>query len=343
MRKQHTFRLCVKQNQNSLCLDYKEKPNRKVGLFVFHNLPHYLPFMESSAVYIDQFLAYLIGERGYSPKTSVAYKKELERWSLYLQEEADVSLKAAQKAHVKRYIVWRNKQGIAPRSINRSLSCIRTFYKWAIREGFVRENPGQGVRSMKTAKKVVMSVPKDDLKALVNDPKLFTTDFEGRRDQLLLLLLYGLGLRRAEVISLTPAHFDWSRKLVRVIGKRNKERQIPMPALLEAYYLRYVEIRDELPVRQDANLLLTAKGKKLYDNLVYNRVLFYLKRTTAVVDKNPHALRHSYATHLLNAGVDINTVKELLGHESLSSTQVYTTSSFEELIKVYNQTHPKGS
>ena len=106
--------------------------------------------------------------------------------------------------------------------------------------------------SMKTAKKVVMSVPKDDLKALVNDPELFTTDFEGRRDQLLLLLLYGLGLRRAEVISLTPSHFDWSRKLVRVIGKRNKERQIPMPALLEEYYLRYVEIRDQLPVRHDA-------------------------------------------------------------------------------------------
>lgn len=299
--------------------------------------------MESSAELIDQFLAYLVAERGYSPKTSVAYKKELDRWSLYLVEEAGASLMTGQKAHIKRFIIWRNKQGIAPRSINRTLSCIRTFYKWAIREALITENPGQGVRSMKTAKKIVMSVPAADLKALVNDPDLFTADFEGKRDQLLLLLLYGLGLRRAEVISLTPAHFDWSRKLVRVIGKRNKERQIPMPTLLEEYYLRYIEIRDQLPIRQDTTLLLTAKGKKLYDNLVYNRVLYYLNRTTTVVDKNPHALRHSYATHLLNAGVDINTVKELLGHESLSSTQVYTTSSFEELIKVYNQTHPKGS
>ena len=343
MRKQHTFRLCVKRNQNNLCLDYKEKPNRKVGLFVFQYVPHYLTSMESAAAYIDQFLAYLIAERGYSSKTAVAYKKELERWSSYLQEEAGTSLLAGQKAHVKRYIVWRNKQGIAPRSINRTLSCIRSFYKWTIREALMRENPGQGVRSMKTAKKVVMSVPAADLKALVNDPDLFTADFEGKRDQLLLLLLYGLGLRRAEVISLTPAHFDWSRKLVRVIGKRNKERQIPMPALLEEYYIRYIDLRDQLPQRHDPMLLLTAKGKKLYDNLVYNRVIYYLNRTTSVVDKNPHALRHSYATHLLNAGVDINTVKELLGHESLSSTQVYTTSSFEELIKVYNQTHPKGS
>ena len=299
--------------------------------------------MESAAAYIDQFLAYLIAERGYSSKTAVAYKKELERWSSYLQGEAGTSLLAAQKAHVKRYIVWRNKQGIAPRSINRTLSCIRSFYKWTIREALMSENPGQGIRSMKTAKKVVMSVPVADLKALVNDPDLFTADFEGKRDQLLLLLLYGLGLRRAEVISLTPAHFDWSRKLVRVIGKRNKERQIPMPALLEEYYIRYIDLRDQLPQRHDPMLLLTAKGKKLYDNLVYNRVIYYLNRTTSVVDKNPHALRHSYATHLLNAGVDINTVKELLGHESLSSTQVYTTSSFEELIKVYNQTHPKGS
>lgn len=343
MRKQHIFRLCVKRNLNNLCLDYKEKPNRKVGLFVFHHVPHYLTSMESSAALIDQFLTYLIAERGYSPKTSVAYKKELERWSLYLVEEAGASLMTGQKAHIKRFIVWRNKQGIAPRSINRTLSCIRSFYKWAIREALISENPGQGVRSMKTAKKIVMSVPAADLRALVNDPDLFTADFEGKRDQLLLLLLYGLGLRRAEVISLTPAHFDWSRKLVRVIGKRNKERQIPMPSLLEEYYLRYIEIRDQLPTCHDPALLLTAKGKKLYDNLVYNRVLYYLNRTTTVVDKNPHALRHSYATHLLNAGVDINTVKELLGHESLSSTQVYTTSSFEELIKVYNQTHPKGS
>ena len=343
MRKQLTFRLCVKQNQNNLSLDYKEKPNRKVGLFVFNHVAHYLTSLESSLVHIDQFLLYLTAERGYSPKTSVAYKKELERWSLYLNEEAGSTLLTAQKAHVKRFIVWRNKQGISPRSINRTLSCIRTFYKWAIREALITENPGQGVRSMKTAKKIVMSVPAADLKSLVNDPDLFTADFEGSRDQLLLLLLYGLGLRRAEVISLTPSHFDWSRKLVRVTGKRNKERQIPMPALLEEYYTRYIELREQLPARLAPALLLTAKGKKLYDNLVYNRVLYYLNRTTTVVDKNPHALRHSYATHLLNAGVDINTVKELLGHESLSSTQVYTTSSFEELVKVYNQTHPKGS
>ena len=343
MRKQLTFRLCVKQNQNNLSLDYKEKPNRKVGLFVFNHVSHYLTSLESSLVHIDQFLLYLTAERGYSPKTSVAYKKELERWSLYLNEEAGSTLLTAQKAHVKRFIVWRNKQGISPRSINRTLSCIRTFYKWAIREALITENPGQGVRSMKTAKKIVMSVPAADLKSLVNDPDLFTADFEGSRDQLLLLLLYGLGLRRAEVISLTPSHFDWSRKLVRVTGKRNKERQIPMPALLEEYYTRYIELREQLPARLAPALLLTAKGKKLYDNLVYNRVLYYLKRTTTVVDKSPHALRHSYATHLLNAGVDINTVKELLGHESLSSTQVYTTSSFEELVKVYNQTHPKGS
>lgn len=343
MRKQLTFRLCVKQNQNNLSLDYKEKPNRKVGLFVFNHVAHYLTSLESSAVHIEQFLLYLTAERGYSPKTSVAYKKELERWSLYLNEEAASTLLTAEKAHVKRFIVWRNKQGISPRSINRALSCIRTFYKWAIREALINENPGQGVRSMKTAKKIVMSVPAADLKSLVNDPDLFTADFEGSRDQLLLLLLYGLGLRRAEVISLTPSHFDWSRKLVRVTGKRNKERQIPMPALLEEYYTRYIELREQLPARHAPALLLTAKGKKLYDNLVYNRVLYYLKRTTTVVDKNPHALRHSYATHLLNAGVDINTVKELLGHESLSSTQVYTTSSFEELVKVYNQTHPKGS
>jgi len=223
------------------------------------------------------------------------------------------------------------------------LSTMRSFYKWALREKLVKESPVEHVRSMKMPKKVVMSVPKEDLFKLFDDANFFEADFEGIRDRLMLLLLYGLGLRKAELIGLLPNDFDWSRQTVRVIGKRNKEREIPIPNAIKPYFEEYIKERDLLGVKTDAELLLTSKGKKLYPQLVYNRVLLYLNRTTTVVDKNPHALRHSYATHLLNAGVDINTVKELLGHESLSSTQVYTTSTFEELVKVYNQAHPKGS
>ena len=293
--------------------------------------------------HIAQFLTYLQTEKRFSDHTLLAYEKELERWSDYLTSEAEISLFQATLQHAKRFVIWRSKQGITPRSVNRMLSTLRSFYKWGIREGHINQSPVEHVRSLKTPKKVVMSVPREDLSALFSDADRFEDDFVGSRDQLMLLLLYGLGLRKSELISLQPADFDWSRQTVRVIGKRNKERQIPIPKSISSYFELYMKRRAQLAPAKDPELLLTPKGKKLYPQLVYNRVLFYLKGTTTVVDKNPHTLRHSYATHLLNAGVDINTVKELLGHESLSSTQVYTTSTFEELVKVYNQAHPKGS
>lgn len=293
--------------------------------------------------YITQFLTYLRTEKRFSDHTLLAYEKELLRWSDYLATEAEVPLFKATLQHAKRFVIWRSKQGITSRSVNRMLSTLRSFYKWGIREGHIGQSPVEHVRSLKTPKKVVMSVPREDLNALFTDEGRFEDDFIGSRDQLMLLLLYGLGLRKSELISLRPTDFDWSRQTVRVIGKRNKERQIPIPKSIASYYDVYMKRRAQLAPAKDPELLLTPKGKKLYPQLVYNRVLFYLKGTTTVVDKNPHTLRHSYATHLLNAGVDINTVKELLGHESLSSTQVYTTSTFEELVKVYNQAHPKGS
>jgi len=295
------------------------------------------------ADYIIQFLSYLQTEKRFSDHTLLAYEKELQRWSEYLASEAEVNLFQATSQHIKRFVIWRSKNGLTPRSVNRMLSALRSFYKWGIRAGHIGESPIEHVRSLKTPKKVVMSVPREDLNALFNDSDLFDNDFVGSRDQLMLLLLYGLGLRKSELISLRPTDFDWSRQSVRVIGKRKKERQIPIPHSIHRYFETYMKHRMRLASVIDPELLLTPKGKKLYPQLVYNRVLFYLKEATTVVDKNPHALRHSYATHLLNAGVDINTVKELLGHESLSSTQVYTTSTFEELVKVYNQAHPKGS
>lgn len=293
--------------------------------------------------HIVQFLTYLQTEKRFSAHTLLAYEKELERWSDYLASEAEISLFQATLQHAKRFVIWRSKQGITPRSVNRMLSTLRSFYKWGIREGHISQSPVEHVRSLKTPKKVVMSVPREDLNALFSDAGRFEDDFVGSRDQLMLLLLYGLGLRKSELISLQPADFDWSRQTVRVVGKRNKERQIPIPKSISSYFELYMKRRAQLAPAKDPELLLTPKGKKLYPQLVYNLVLSYLKGTTTVVDKNPHTLRHSYATHLLNAGVDINTVKELLGHESLSSTQVYTTSTFEELVKVYNQAHPKGS
>ena len=298
--------------------------------------------MKEKATHIDEFIRHLRTERRASEKTVLAYEMELERLQSFLAAEFETTLQEALRDHIKRYIVWRGKQGHTPRSINRSLSALRTYFKWCIRENLRTSSPLDGIRSLKMPKKVVMSIPEQDLSTLVRE-EMFTPDFSGKRDQFILLLLYALGIRKAELIELRPSDFDWSRNEVRVVGKRNKERRIPIPHMIKPHFNTFINLRKDAGFDAAPTLFVTDKGKKLYPQLVYNKVVHYLNGTTTVVDKNPHALRHSYATHLLNAGVDINTVKELLGHESLSSTQVYTTSTFEELVKVYNQTHPKGS
>ncbi len=287
------------------------------------------------------FEEYLRAERRASEKTIVAYQKELERWENFLRAEYETLPSKATRDHAKRFVVWRSKQGISNRSINRTLSALRSYYKWCERTGRTHNDPLGSIKSLKEQNRVIMSIPQSDLAQLVKD-ELFEDSFEGIRDQFMLLLLYGLGLRKAELIELKSDDFDWSRGVVRITGKRNKTRQVPIPTTLKPYYDRYLKARKEVPVQVE-QILTTFKGGKLYPSIVYNRVVHYLQGTTSVVDKHPHTLRHSYATHLLNAGVDINTVKELMGHESLSSTQVYTKSTFEELVQAYNRAHPKGS
>lgn len=303
---------------------------------------HSQRMQEQSEQHIKLFVQYIRIERRMSEKTVQAYELDIVRFAEFVEGEFEIPLLHAERGHVKRYIVWRGKRHHVPRSINRSLSALRTFYKWALREKLIPVSPLDGVRSLKTPKKLVMSIPENDLQHLTNDDA-FSEDFTGIRDQLMLILLYGLGIRKAELINLKTSDFDWSRNEVRVVGKRSKERRIPIPHAVKPYFDKYLIPRSIVAQKNDQTLFLTEKGKKLYPQLVYKKVLQYLNATTKVVNKNPHALRHSYATHLLNSGVDINTVKELLGHESLSSTQVYTTSTFEELVKVYNRTHPKGS
>ena len=288
------------------------------------------------------FREHLRSERRASPHTQESYAHELTRWEAFLAAEYETEVLSAERGQVKRFVVHLSKSGLEPRSINRALSALRTFYKWCLREELLSDWPMGGIRSLKTPKKLVASIPEADLANLLEDSSAELRDFEAARDRLMLLLLYGLGLRRAELIALKPSNFQWERGVVQVVGKRNKERQIPIPAVIRSYFDRYEQLKASAIERCDPELLVTSKGKKLYPGLVYTRVSAYLKGTTQVVNKNPHVLRHSYATHLLNSGVDTNTIKELLGHENLVSTQVYTNSSFEELVQLYNRTHPKG-
>ena len=217
--------------------------------------------------HIAQFLTYLQTEKRFSDHTLLAYEKELERWSDYLASEAEISLFQATLQHAKRFVIWRSKQGITPRSVNRMLSTLRSFYKWGIREGLISQSPVEHVRSLKTPKKVVMSVPREDLNALFSDAGRFEDDFVGTRDQLMLLLLYGLGLRKSELISLQPADFDWSRQTVRVIGKRNKERQIPIPKSISSYFDLYMKRRAIWPLQRILNFYWPPRAKSSIHNL----------------------------------------------------------------------------
>ena len=295
-----------------------------------------------NATYIDDFLKHLQSHRRYSVHTVEAYAKDLRAFNAFLIDDS-LTVKSVQQQHIRGFVVHLSKKGtLEKRTINRYLSAVKSFYKWMVEQGIRADNPTAVVKSVKTPKKVIMSVPVNDLEKLFDTPGLFAEDFEGQRDRLMMELLYGLGIRRSELIGLKLAHFDRSRKYVRVLGKRKKERQIPVPDPLWNTLDKYLILRESVGPGSD-HLLLTLKGKPLYAGLVYKRVMLYLQSTTTVVDKSPHVLRHSYATHLLNNGVDINTLKELLGHSSIGSTQVYTQSSFEELVRVYNKTHPKGS
>ena len=286
---------------------------------------------------VNFFLQHLQVERRLSPLTLRSYEIDLLQFLDFLAPE-NLLVNQIKSHTIRAWLVALSNQGIQNRSINRKLATLRTFYKYLQRRGDVTDNPMQTIRMVKTSKTLPTYLRESEMEQVFAQQEIPKNTFEEVRDQLVLMLLYGTGMRLAELIQLTHQQVNLSAKTLRVIGKRNKERIIPMPTILVDLVKQY----QALNPFQSPYLLLTDKGEPCYPMFVQRLVKKYLGEVSTLEKLSPHVLRHSYATHLLNRGADLNAIKELLGHANLAATQVYTHNSMEKLKEIYKQAHPKA-
>ena len=292
---------------------------------------------------IKSFIDYLQLEKKYSLNTVKAYENDIKSFSEFNKKEfGQSSLNKANYSQIRSWIVKLVESKISNRSINRKISSLNTYYKFLLKIQEIKENPLHNHKALKTKK--IIQLPFSE-KEVINalDINNFKDSYEGKRDRLIIEMLYSTGIRRIELVSIKLKDIDFSSSRIKVLGKRNKERFIPMLESTILLVKEYLDYRAELNRIKDKDFLfLTSKGEKIYENLVYRITNKYFDYVSSKVKKSPHILRHSFATHLLNNGADLNAVKDLLGHSSLAATQVYTNRSIEEIKKVYSNTHPRN-
>lgn len=290
----------------------------------------------------SEFIDYLTIEKNYSQHTILAYEKDLQDFSDFIEEEFSQSeIISVNYGMIRSWIIQLVDSGLANRSINRKMSSLKSYYRFLQRTKQLEVSPMQKHRVLKTSKKLQIPFSIAEVQQALD---LFKAEgFEETRNKLMVELLYTTGMRRAELIQLKVNDLSLSKGTLKVLGKRNKERMLPMLPSVKKTLGLYLEERDKLDsIIDDQYLLLTTKGKKVYESLVYNLVNSYFSSVSGKSKKSPHILRHSFATHLLNEGANLNAVKELLGHSSLASTEVYTHNSIGQLKKVYKNAHPRN-
>jgi len=289
----------------------------------------------------EEFLMYLQAERRYSYHTVKAYKTILNQFHAFCQSRGNEGMDLHFRT-IRSWVVFQMDKGIAPRTVHKKLAGLSTYCKYLIKEGQLDSNPVDRVLKPRMKKRNPVFVEEHNMERLLEDFS-FGEDFEGLRNRLILDLLYQTGMRRSELLGLTTASLDRSGKTIKVLGKRNKERMIPLNEELIGSIDRYMILRKEVVKDQDVEaLFLTSAGFPAYESLIYRVVRKYLAMVTTLDKKSPHVLRHTFATHMLNDGADLNAIKELLGHANLSATQVYTHNTFEKLKSIYNQAHPRA-
>ena len=289
----------------------------------------------------ESFLKYIRTEKRYSRHTVTSYKNDLDQFYIWLGENnpgADVVSVAS--TDVRGWMVSLLEGGASTGTVHRKMSALRAFFRYLRRHGMSSADPLSGVRLPRKARQLPVFVAEESLDKLLDDFK-FGDNFSGLRDRTIVEFLYLTGMRRSELINLRDEDVDLSSGQVRVTGKRGKQRVIPLSAGFIKSVRLYLSARKEEGLPGDW-FFVTARGNKMYDKGVYNIVTRYLSMVTTVEKKSPHVLRHTFATHMLNHGADLNSIKELLGHASLSATQVYTHNTFEQLKKVYKQAHPRA-
>jgi integrase/recombinase XerC len=293
--------------------------------------------------YQKAFQEYLQLEKNYSLHTVTAYGNDLIFFKEFLKSNFEMEhLEEVNYSMIRSWIVAMVDDGVANSSVNRKIASLKSFYKFLLKIKVIKSSPLLKHKSLKTPKKLQIPFSENELDMVLNNLK-FPDGFEGIRDKLIIDLFYTTGIRRIELISLKMQNIDLHNRTLKVLGKRNKERILPIVPVIASQIEKYLVERTQLEVIKDSEFFfLMLKGVKLNDSFVYRLINYYFSNVSEKVKKSPHILRHTFATHLLNNGADLNSVKELLGHASLASTQVYTHSSLSELKKVYGQAHPRN-
>jgi len=289
------------------------------------------------------FSDYLLLEKNYSKLTLKAYINDLEAFQTFMALEFKSDhIEEVSYQQIRNWIVSLVESGISNRSINRKVSSLNTYYKFLLKTKTIDVNPLVKHKALKVSKKVQVPFSEVEMQQVLDELNS-ERDFEGLRNRLIIELFYATGIRRIELVQLKLHDIDLSNKTLKVLGKRNKERFIPLIDSVQKTINDYLVLRNELEIITDNSyLFLTKKGVKIYETLVYRIINTYFSKVSTKVKRSPHILRHSFATHLLNQGANLNAVKELLGHSSLAATQVYTHNSIAELKKVYANTHPRS-
>ena len=291
---------------------------------------------------IDAFLDYLRLERNYSVKTIVSYRTDLLEFEEYFKKvDAELDFTRADADVVRNWMVNLMDDGRTATTVNRKLSSLRSFYRFLLKRKVVSVDPMVKVVGPKKKKPLPSFVREKDMDRLL-DESLYDEGFEGCRDRAILEMFYATGMRRSELIGLDMADVDLSAKLIKVTGKRNKQRLIPFGDELAEGLLEYIKVRNETLLQGTDAFFVLKNGERMYPEAVYRLVRRYLSGVVTLKKRSPHVLRHTFATAMLNGKAELRAVKELLGHESLATTEVYTHTTFEELKKVYEQAHPRA-
>ncbi len=292
---------------------------------------------------ISEFIDYLLLEKKYATLTVSAYKTDLLSFLEFYQKEFDNDkIFEATYPQIRSWIVTLVDNGISNRSINRKMSSLKAYYRFLLKIEQIDKNPLAKHQALKAPKKLQIPFSAAEVDTVLNQLEN-SQDFESVRDRLIVELFYATGIRRIELVNLQLSDLDMSNRQIKVVGKRSKERYLPLLVSVCETLALYLELRLGVVKEDNASfLLLTKKGVKIYETLVYRIINSYFSKASSKVKKSPHILRHSFATHLLNEGADLNAVKELLGHSSLAATQVYTQHSVAQLTKVYKQSHPRN-
>jgi len=292
---------------------------------------------------IQKFLEYLQYEKRYSVNTIKSYENDLNQFKIYLKAiYAELGWGSVTHIHIRSWMVDLMDKKQSAKSINRKVSTLRSFFNFLRKQKMVSSNPTQKIIAPKIPKRLPSYILENQLEKLFEEVPL--ADFEDIRNRLIIELIYSTGMRRSELINLKDNDIDFSNRMVKVLGKGNKERYIPLASKMLDKIKSWISLRNKYFEKavMENGLFLTLKGKRLYPKALYNIVTVYLSTITTAEKKSPHILRHSFATHLMNKGADLNAVKELLGHSSLAATQVYTHNSIEKLKEVYKRAHPKS-